>query len=88
MSKLEARVEALEKASGQGDDEFIEALAERTRWLPDDEFAAILEMVEADLAGEDIEVTRPDELAALNAIIAEVRSEFTEANRGPGGPSG
>jgi len=80
MSKLSARVEALEKASGQGDDEFIEALAQRTRWLPDDEFRAILEAMEADLAGEDIEVTRPEALEALNAIFAEVRSEFGETS--------
>ena len=77
---LEKRVEALEKASGQGDDKFIEALAQRVRWLPDDEFAAILSMVEADLGGEDIEVTRPEALEALNAIIAEVRSEVGEAS--------
>lgn len=77
---LSTRVKALERSSGQGDDEFIEALAERTRWLPDDEFAAIVDMVEADLAGEDIETTRPDALAALEAIIVEVRSEFDNEN--------
>ncbi|GEM_PF-1484841 len=80
MNKLSARVKALEKASGQGDDKFIEALAERTRWLPDDEFRAVLEMVEADLAGEDIEMTRPEALAAVNSIIAEVRGEFAETS--------
>jgi len=75
MMSLTKRVERLEKASGQGDDKFIEALAQRTRWLPDDEFRDILEAVGADLAGEDIEVTRPEELAKLNAIFAEVRGE-------------
>lgn len=77
---LSARVKALEKASAQGDDKFIEALAQRVRWLPDDEFAAILSMVEADLGGEDIETTRPEALAALSAIITEVRNELIETS--------
>ena len=76
MKKLETRIEKLERASTRDADKFVEAVALRTRWLPDDEFAAILGMAKADLAGEDIETTRPDELAALNSIIAEVRSEF------------
>ena len=72
---LSARVKALERASGQSYDKFVEDVAQRVRWLPDGEFSAILGAMEADLAGENIEVTRPDELAALDAIIAAVRNE-------------
>ena len=77
MSDVKRRIEKLEAQTSGGDDKFLEALAERVRWLPDDEFAAILEMMRADLAGEDIE---PEALEALNAIIAEVWSDFTETS--------
>jgi len=76
---LSARIDKLEAKRSGGDDEFVEAVAQRTGWLPDGEFWAIREMVGAALAGEDIETTRPDELAALNSIIAEVQVDFAEA---------
>lgn len=76
---LSKRIEALERASNQEIDRFVEALVERTLWLPLEEREAITELVAADLAGEDVETTRPETLAVLDRVIAEVQSEFAKA---------
>jgi len=76
MSELSKRVERLEQVVGQQQgDEFIELLVERVSRLPLEEREAIIELMEADLAGEDVGATHSEALERLNAIIAEVLNE-------------
>jgi len=85
---LTKRVERLEQALASESDPFIEGLVERVSRLSLEDRAAIIELMEADLAGEDVGATRPDTLAVLNKIIAEVQSDLRAADREARGSGG
>jgi len=72
---LTKRVERLEQALASESDPFIEGLVERVSRLSLEDRAAIIELMEADLAGEDVGATHSEALERLNAIIAEVLNE-------------
>lgn len=77
---VKRRVDRLERGLEREVEELIEELVRRTRRLPEEQVNEILAMMEADLAGEDVEQTHPEALAVVNAIIAEVRGECAKAN--------